>query len=98
MAGNIVTDYQTLVRSIPQLIEISGYRSDFLARKIGLKPANFSVKKQRGNWSTDEVEKLLELINNEEVENYLMLELMRNRKDDEDISYEDYKKETSSWK
>ncbi len=98
MANDIVSNYQTLIKSIPKLIEISGYRSDFIAKKIGLKPANFSVKKQRGNWSADEVEKLLQLIDNEEVENYLMIELMRSRKDDEEISYEDYKKEISSWK
>ncbi len=98
MALGIVADYQTLVKNIPQLIEISGYRSDFLARKIGLKPSNFSVKKQRGNWSTEEVEKLLQVIGNEEVETFLMMELMRSRKDDEEITYDDYKKEVSSWK
>ena len=98
MVQDIVADYQTLIKNIPQLIEISGYRSDFLARKIGLKPANFSVKKQRGNWSSEEVEKLLQVIGNEEVETFLMMELMRSRKGDEEISYDDYKKEISSWK
>lgn len=93
-----VRNYQALLKSIPQLIEISGYRSDFIAKKIGLKPANFSVKKQRGNWSVEEVEKLLQVISNEEVENFVMLEMMRNRKDDEEMSYEEYKKEISSWK
>ena len=47
---------------------------------------------------TEEVEKLLQVINNEEVENYIILELMRNRKDDDEISYEDCKKVISSWK
>jgi hypothetical protein len=98
MIPEIVRNYASLVRNIPQLIEVSGYRSDFIAKKIGLKPANFSAKKQRGNWSTGEVEKLLQVINNEEVENFLMIELMRHKKDEEEISYEDYKKEISSWK
>ncbi len=98
MTLDVVKNYQSLVKRIPELIEISGYRSDFIARKIGLKPANFSVKKQRGNWSVDEVEKFLKVISNEEVENYLMTELMRSRKDDEELSYEEYKKEISSWK
>ncbi len=98
MPLEIVKNYQALVKHIPQLIEVSGYRSDFIAKKIGLKPANFSLKKQRGNWSVDEVEKLLQVISNEEVENYLMIELMRSRKNDEELSYEEYKKETSSWK
>ncbi len=98
MPFDLVKNYQLLVKRIPELIEISGYRSDFIAKKIGLKPANFSVKKQRGNWSTEEVEKLLNVISNEEVENYLFIELMRSRKDDEEVSFEEYKKEISSWK
>lgn len=98
MTLDVVKSYQSLVKRIPELIEISGYRSDFIAKKIGLKPANFSVKKQRGNWTTEEVEKLLQVISNEEVENYLLIELMRLRKDDEDVSFEEYKKEISSWK
>jgi hypothetical protein len=98
MTLDVVKSYQSLVKRIPELIEISGYRSDFIAKKIGLKPANFSVKKQRGNWTTEEVEKLLQVISNEEVENYLLIELMRLRKDDEEVSFEEYKKEISSWK
>lgn len=98
MTLDVVKNYQSLVKRIPELIEISGYRSDFIAKKIGLKPANFSVKKQRGNWTTEEVEKLLQVISNEEVENYLLIELMRLRKDDEEVSFEEYKKEISSWK
>lgn len=98
MIQEIVKDFQSLVKHIPRLIEVSGYRSDFIAKKIGLKPANFSLKKQRGNWSVDEVEKLLQVISNEEVENFLMIEFMRSRRDDDELSYEEYKKEISSWK
>ena len=98
MPFDIIQNFQSLVKSIPDLIEISGYRNDFIAKKIGLKPANFSIKKQRGTWSTDEVEKILQVINNEEVENHILLRLMRNRKDEEEMSYEEYKKEISSWR
>ncbi len=93
----IVSNYQTLVKSLGELIQISGYRSDYLAKKIGMKPANFSQKKQRGNWSLDEVEKLMEVIDNEETENYLMLQLMRAAKIDETVTYEEFQKEMG-WK
>ena len=98
MTLDIVKNYHSVIKNIPKLIEISGYRNDYIAKKIGLKAANFSVKKQRGNWSINEVEKLLQVISNEEIENYLMIELMRSRKDDDEMSYEEYKKEVSSWK
>jgi len=71
MLSKIVLNYQMLVNNMGQLIEISGFRNDYLSQKIGLKPANFSVKKQKGNWTTDEVLKLLSIIENKEVEDYI---------------------------
>lgn len=93
----IVINYRTLVRNLGELIHVSGYRSDYLAKKIGMKPANFSQKKQKGNWSVDEVEKLMEVIENEDTENYLMLQLMRAAKNEETVSYEEFQKEMG-WK
>ena len=49
MLEKIVLNYQMLVNNLGQLIEISGFRNDYLSQKIGLKPANFSVKKQKAN-------------------------------------------------
>ena len=71
MLTKIVENYQLIVNNIGQLIEISGYRNDYLSQKIGLKPANFSLKKQKGNWSADEVLKLLSIIENKEIEDYI---------------------------
>lgn len=94
---DIILGYRTLVQSLGELIKVSGYRSDFIAKKIGMKPANFSLKKQRGNWSVDEVEKVMAVIANEETENYLMLELMRAAKAEETVSYSELEKEMG-WK
>ncbi len=71
MLSKIVLNYQLLVNNMGQLIEISGYRNDYLSQKIGLKPANFSLKKQKGNWTTQEVLKLLAIIESKEVEDYI---------------------------
>ncbi|HMO60810.1 MAG TPA: hypothetical protein PKC39_05385 [Ferruginibacter sp.] len=64
-------NYQLLVDNMGRLIDLSGYRNDYLSQKIGLKSANFSVKKQKGTWSVDEVIKLLSIIENPEIENYM---------------------------
>lgn len=98
METQIVATYKRLLGSVAEIIEVSGYRNDYLAKKLGLKPQNFSAKKQRGNWTPDELEKLLTVVNNEDVANYLMLENMRSMKDDETISYAEYKKLIAAWK
>lgn len=94
---HIIHQYQILKAHITDLIAISGYRNDYLAKKMGIKPNNFSVKKQRDTWTEKEIEKLLQLIENEETENYLMLELMRAAKKEETVSYEEFKKQVG-WK
>ncbi|CAN5599483.1 hypothetical protein BH11BAC3_BH11BAC3_39870 [soil metagenome] len=92
MQMQTVVQYKNLIQHIAAIIEVSGYRNDYIARKLGLKPQNFSVKKQRASWTPDEVEKLLTVIENEDVEDFLLLQEMRSLKDDETITLEEFKK------
>ncbi len=98
MVLEIAKNYSALLRMLPLLIDVSGYRNDYLSKKMGLTPATFSAKKQRGNWSTDDVVKLMSIIENEDVEDCLMLELMRSAKNDETISSDEFRKEINKWK
>jgi hypothetical protein len=92
MLERIVLNYQMLVNNMGQLIEISGFRNDYLSQKIGLKPANFSVKKQKGNWTTTEVLKLLSIIQNKEVEDYIDVLKMKEIKKGNFISSDEFEK------
>ena len=92
-----VIQYKSLLQHLSHIIDVSGYRNDYIAKKLGLKPQNFSVKKQRASWNPDEVEKLLSVIENEDVENYLLLEHMRSIKDEETMTLAEFKKEMG-WK
>ena len=98
MITDIVNNYRTLLQFLPDLIEVSGYRNDYLGKKMGLAAATFSAKKQRGNWSADDVVKLMSIIENEDVEEYLMLQLMRADKESETISTDEFRKEIKKWK
>lgn len=71
MLSKIIENYQLIVNNMGQLIDISGYRNDYLSQKIGLKPANFSLKKQKGNWSSEEIMKLIAIIENKEIQEYM---------------------------
>jgi parvulin-like peptidyl-prolyl isomerase len=97
MALEVVSSYRNIVQHIGELIYISGYRNDYVASKIGISSKLFAVKKQRSSFSVDDIEKILQIIDNEDVDNYLMLQIMRERKDEETISYDDFK-EQMGWK
>lgn len=68
---NIIDHYKILLHAVPKLIEISGYKNDYVAQKLDMTATHFSAKKSKGNWTIDEVEKILKTISNEDVEDFL---------------------------
>lgn len=90
----VIEQYKKVKESIPELIEASGYRSDYIAKRMGMRASNFSAKKQRGNWSEQEVEKLLEAITsaNEEVINILDIKHIQGSYTGKTFSLEEVKK------
>ena len=92
-----VLNYKILLDNLGQLITISGYRNDFIAKKMGIKPTTFSVKKQRVTWTAEEVEKLLSIIENDETEDYYLGLIMKGLESDETLTLAQFKKQVG-WK
>ncbi len=95
----VFQEYNAIKDNISKILSLSGYKYEYVAKKIGLTPQNFAVKKQRGTWSVDEIKKIVEVITepNEDAMDALMLEIMRSRKDDKTVPLSDLKKEFG-WK
>ncbi|MVM37800.1 hypothetical protein GO730_09710 [Spirosoma sp. HMF3257] len=97
MATEIVRNYKNLVAHIGNLIDVAGYRNDYVAKKIGISAVSFATKKKRNSFSVDEVEKIIQLIDNEDVDDYLMSKIMEDRADEPTISLADLKTQMG-WK
>ena len=97
MVIEIVDNYENLLEKIGELIEVSGYRNDYIARKIGMTPANFSAKKSRKSFTLAEMKQIVEIIDNEDVSDYLMVKKMDARQDDETLSHDEFYREMG-WK
>lgn len=95
----VINQYMIIKESIPHLLNISGYRNDYIAKKIGISSSAFAVKKQRKSWTDKEVREIIEIIThpNEDVEDYIMMEIMRERESEQDLTMEDYQKLKSKW-
>lgn len=93
-----INNYKILIEELPNIIDLSGYKYEYIARKIDMKPQYFSVKKQKNNFNLIEVEKILSVIFNEDVEDYLLLLELRSRKNDETLTLDEYKKQVATWK
>src|SRR5665647_1406751 len=92
-------EYNAITNNISTILNASGYKNDYVAKKIRLTAQNFAVKKQRGTWNVDEIKKIVEVITepNEDAMDGLVLEIMRSRKDDETVPLSELKKEFG-WK
>jgi hypothetical protein len=97
MMNETVKRYERIVMNIGELIEISGYRNDYLAGKLGLTTVNFSAKKKRKTFTLEEIRKLAYIIDNDDVQDYLLALEMDERQDEETITYEEFFKEMG-WK
>lgn len=90
---DIVENYIELKKNMASLIKKSGYKNAYLAEQIGVPAPTFSVKRQRGNWSESEMLQILSIIENEKLNDYFMLELMRAEKDEPTSPISELKKE-----
>ncbi len=97
MMQEAVLNYKLLVDHLGDLISVSGYRNDFIAKKLGIKPTTFSVKKQRATWTHEEVLKLLSVIENDETEDYFLGLMMQSLESDETLTLAEFKKQ-AGWK
>ena len=88
----VIENYLLLKKQIASLIKRSGYRNEFIAGKIGMRADYFAVKKQRGNWSDDEVKKIIKVIENEDVTNYFDSIMIKNCFPGNVISAKDFEK------
>ena len=89
----IIEDYKELKSHLGILIDKSGYKNAYIAEKVGIPASNFSQKKKRGNWSLEEIEKVLKVIENQELEDIFLLEIVKERDKGDTISYEQFQKE-----
>lgn len=88
----VVENYLLLKKEISSLIKKSGYRNDFIAAKIGMRPDYFAVKKQRGNWSDEEVLKIIKVIESEDVANFFDSLIIKNCFPGNTISAKEFEK------
>lgn len=99
MLLEVAQDYYRLIENMPALIDASGYRNDFLASKLGIKPQTFSAKKINGSWNRDELFELLKLLSTDDVEDYYLGVMMEHvSKKPEDLVSLDEFKQLPEWK
>ncbi len=93
MQIGVVREYKSLLANLSKIIDISGYRNDYIAKKIGMKAPNFAVKKKRASWTVEEVEKILTTVENEDVRNFFEIQKIKYSETGKALSAEEFEKQ-----
>lgn len=80
MIGEVINEYKTLTLHVTELIEKTGYRMGYVAEKLCLSRPGFYKKRKAGNFSPDELLKILQIIKVENLEEKLFVDIMEKSK------------------
>ena len=73
----VIENYNLLKKSLPRLLDLSGYRMDYLAERLGLSKNYFYTKKSKNTFSNEEFEQLIAFIWRDEFQDFLDEELLK---------------------
>lgn len=76
MVAELVSDYKKLCMHVTDLIDLSGYKVDYVRQKLGYSKPGFYKKRKAGNFAPEEIMELLKIIRFEEVEDKLYVDML----------------------
>ena len=90
MISSIVEDHKSLQNNIGKIIENSGYRLEYISEKMGMDKTSFYLKKNNTDFTVDEIERLLNVIHAEDLEDEILLKMsLEAEKDAEYVELKD---------
>ncbi len=94
----IVQDFITFKASFPRLLDVSGYKMDFLAKRLGMSPTSFSNKKKRNSFTPQEMQALLDIVWNDYLEEISLGYAMKKGQAEGQLSKNDTLAMFDSWR
>ena len=97
MIREIVKDYREISANIDRLIKLSGYKIGYIQKQMGINNASFYYKRKKAKFTVDEIERLLDVINIENLEDKVLGEMsLEAEKENETLSRKETK-EILNW-
>ena len=86
----VIEDYSRIVDNLGGIIKESGYKSNFIAKKLRMPITTFYHKKRTKTFSLDEVTQIVDMLDdNEDLENEYLIELAESRLGEETVPLSD---------
>ena len=75
----VIENYNRLKSNLPQLLDLSGYRMDYIAEQLGFAKNYFYAKKSKNRFSSEEFEKIISFIWKEEFEDWFCSQIIEDK-------------------
>ena len=75
MVRDAVNNYKKISKNIDRLIKLSGYRIGHVQKEMGIDNASFYYKRKQAKFTVEEIEKLLDIIDIEKLEDKMLAEM-----------------------
>ena len=90
---DLLEEYIQVEKKIGDIIQSTGYKNDFIAKKLKLPISTYYTKKRTKSFTAKEVFQIVRMLDDDDADdNAALLELAKSRMDDEFTSGADYKK------
>ncbi len=94
----IVQDFKIFKDNFPRLLDESGYKMEFLAKRINLSATTFSNKKKRNTFDLDEMQALLDIIWSDYLEEISLTHAMKIGQSEGSLSKKETKVLFEAWR
>ncbi len=93
MISHTIKNYRAITNNIDKLIKASGYKIAWIEEQMGMDRVSFYTKRKQNKFSLDEIEKLMDIIRADELEDKVLGEMsLEAEKEEETISWNEAKK------
>ena len=87
----VLHEYRKLESNITDIIDDTGYKSQFIAKRLRLPLSTFYLKRKTKSFTSAEVSKIVNMMTEDETEeDAALLELAKSRMDDDEISADEF--------
>lgn len=94
----LLQEYRIFKNFFPKLLELSGYKMEYLAERLGITPSSFTMKKKRNSFDLDEMEELTDIIWNDYLEDKFLAEAVKQAKKEGHLTQAQTKQLFTEWK
>jgi hypothetical protein len=87
-ASEMLNGYINIVENVNDIIDMTGYKGKYIAKKMGIPATTFYQKRRRKSFTTNEIKLLIDLMDDDDdaIEDAFFMKISKERENDDCVS------------